>query len=244
VYESKQDVTTSASGIPGTDEALVAAAKDGNERAFETLVRRHRPRIFALALRYARVHEDAEDIVQQTFERAFVHLQQFEGKSLPRGLPCRSCRVRRETRVPPARVQWACHLATLFSVARHGCNSTDRTRHVRRRQRERSLALSQVCWTDGGRREVHGCRDTTSFSTSGHRRMKQLSTSRTLCVLRHAPSLLALSPNKFLLPASPDTLFTTFFRTSQLPGASCHLLCSAASPKHTSTPPLPSIQFA
>ena len=78
---NKKDVTTSSVGVPGSDEALVAAAKDGDERAFETLVRRHRPRIFALALRYAGVHEDAEDIVQQTFERAFVHLHQFEGKS-------------------------------------------------------------------------------------------------------------------------------------------------------------------
>jgi len=32
-------------------------------------------------LRYTRVHEDAEDIVQQTFLKAFVHLQRFEGKA-------------------------------------------------------------------------------------------------------------------------------------------------------------------
>src|ERR1700716_2567778 len=32
-----------------------------------------------------------------------------------------------------------------------------------------SLALPQVCWTDGGRRETHGCRNATSFSTAGHR---------------------------------------------------------------------------
>ena len=38
-------------------------------------------RIFALALRYARVREDAEDIVQQTFQKAFVYLHRFEGKS-------------------------------------------------------------------------------------------------------------------------------------------------------------------
>jgi RNA polymerase sigma-70 factor (ECF subfamily) len=34
-----------------------------------------------LAFRYTRVREDAEDIVQQTFQKAFVHLQKFEGKS-------------------------------------------------------------------------------------------------------------------------------------------------------------------
>ena len=47
----------------------------------ESLVERHRPRILALALRYVRVREDAEDIVQQTFQKAFVYLHRFEGKS-------------------------------------------------------------------------------------------------------------------------------------------------------------------
>jgi RNA polymerase sigma-70 factor, ECF subfamily len=66
---------------PATDETLVATAKKGDEEAFETLVKRHRPRIFALALRYARVREDAEDVVQQTFQKTFVYLDNFEGKS-------------------------------------------------------------------------------------------------------------------------------------------------------------------
>ena len=64
-----------------TDEALVAAAKMGEERAFETLVTRYRPRMLALALRYIRVREDAEDVVQQTFQKMFVYLKNFEGKS-------------------------------------------------------------------------------------------------------------------------------------------------------------------
>ncbi len=66
---------------PATDEALVAAAKNGDENAFEALVRRHRRKLFALALRYTRVREDAEDVVQQTFQNAFVYLSNFEGKS-------------------------------------------------------------------------------------------------------------------------------------------------------------------
>jgi RNA polymerase sigma factor (sigma-70 family) len=63
------------------DEELVAAAKGGDELAFKTIVKRHRQRIFALALRYTRSPEDAEDIVQQTFQRAFIHLQGFEVRS-------------------------------------------------------------------------------------------------------------------------------------------------------------------
>jgi RNA polymerase sigma-70 factor (ECF subfamily) len=66
---------------PATDETLVATAKMGDEEAFETLVKRHRPRIFSVALRYTRVREDAEDVVQQTFQKMFVHLNNFEGKS-------------------------------------------------------------------------------------------------------------------------------------------------------------------
>ena len=63
------------------EKQLVAAAKSGDESAFEILVKRQERRIFRVALRYTRVREDAEDIVQQTFQKAFVHLQKFEGKS-------------------------------------------------------------------------------------------------------------------------------------------------------------------
>ena len=45
-----------------TDETLVATAKMGDDEAFETLVKRYRPRMFALALRHTRVREDAEDV--------------------------------------------------------------------------------------------------------------------------------------------------------------------------------------
>ena len=68
-------------GDSATDQALVARAKDGDEKAFETLVKRHRRKVLALAFRYTRVREDAEDVVQQTLQKAFVYLRNFEGKS-------------------------------------------------------------------------------------------------------------------------------------------------------------------
>ena len=74
-------VGTVAFSNPATDETLVATARMGDEEAFETLVKRHRSRIFALAQRYTRVREDAEDVVQQTFYKMFVYLNNFEGKS-------------------------------------------------------------------------------------------------------------------------------------------------------------------
>src|SRR5207253_2757442 len=75
----KRGVTSSSDAA--ADEELVAAAKNGDELGFESLAKRHQRRIFALAFRYTRVREDAEDIVQETFRKAFVHLQKFEGKS-------------------------------------------------------------------------------------------------------------------------------------------------------------------
>ena len=74
-------VTIASSCDSAADEQLVAAAKNGDELAFESLFKRHQRSILALALRYTRGREDAEDVVQQTFQKAFVHLQKFEGKS-------------------------------------------------------------------------------------------------------------------------------------------------------------------
>jgi RNA polymerase sigma-70 factor (ECF subfamily) len=72
--------TPSFSASEGED-ALVIAAKNGNDHAFETLVERYRRRMLTVALRLTRVREDAEDIAQQSFQKAFVHLHTFEGRS-------------------------------------------------------------------------------------------------------------------------------------------------------------------
>jgi RNA polymerase sigma-70 factor, ECF subfamily len=64
------------------DAALVAGAKTGDACAFELLVRRHEGKIFSLVQRMTRHREDAEDVVQQSFQKAFIHLKQFEGESL------------------------------------------------------------------------------------------------------------------------------------------------------------------
>ena len=69
--------------IPGQDQdaALVLAAKHGDGHAFEILVERYERRMLAVARRFTRIREDAEDIAQQSFQKAFVHLHKFEGKS-------------------------------------------------------------------------------------------------------------------------------------------------------------------
>jgi len=64
------------------DAVLVATTKTGDTRAFELLVERHERMIFSLARRITGNREDAEDVVQQSFQKAFIHLKKFEGESL------------------------------------------------------------------------------------------------------------------------------------------------------------------
>jgi RNA polymerase sigma-70 factor (ECF subfamily) len=82
VHETDQSETAVPSfSAPAGEKDLVVAAKNGNEEAFEILVERYRRMMFAVALRLTRVQEDAEDITQQSFQKAFVHLRTFEEKS-------------------------------------------------------------------------------------------------------------------------------------------------------------------
>ena len=64
-----------------SDAALVAATKCGETLAFEQLVLRHKRRVFALAQRITNNREDAEDVVQDSFHKAFLHLGKFQEKS-------------------------------------------------------------------------------------------------------------------------------------------------------------------
>jgi RNA polymerase sigma-70 factor, ECF subfamily len=64
-----------------SDLALVAAAKSGDTPAFETLVFRHERRVLSVALRITKNREDAEDTVQETFHKAFLHLHSFQQNS-------------------------------------------------------------------------------------------------------------------------------------------------------------------
>ena len=74
---------TQRQNVGGQDEdaALVFAAKRGDGQAFEILIARYHRRILAIARRFSRNREDAEDIAQQSFQKAFIHLHKFEGKS-------------------------------------------------------------------------------------------------------------------------------------------------------------------
>ena len=71
-----------ASDVGGESEsALVAAAKCGDARAFEELVLRYQARVLAAAQRITNNREDAEDVAQETFHKAFLHLDAFQEKA-------------------------------------------------------------------------------------------------------------------------------------------------------------------
>ena len=63
------------------DEELVAAARQGDRRAFEELVERHEQRAFHIAFGFARDREEAKDLSQEAFLKAFIYLKHFDGRS-------------------------------------------------------------------------------------------------------------------------------------------------------------------
>ncbi len=66
----------------GTDESvLLAQSREGDTRAFAELVRRYEGKIFRLAQHITQNREDAEDVLQETFMKAYEHLDQFKGDS-------------------------------------------------------------------------------------------------------------------------------------------------------------------
>ena len=63
------------------EQALLLAAKTGDSAAFEILCKQSANTVFHLARRIMRNNEDAEDVVQESFQQAFIHLQRFNGDS-------------------------------------------------------------------------------------------------------------------------------------------------------------------
>ncbi len=67
---------------PNDDELqLVTAARAGDISAFEALVSRYERKIFRLAMNITQNREDAEDVMQEAFLKAYEHLPGFEGNS-------------------------------------------------------------------------------------------------------------------------------------------------------------------
>lgn len=63
------------------DEALVARAQRGDVSAFDVLVERYKQRLYATVYHMTSNHEDANDLVQDAFIKAYRSLQSFKGQS-------------------------------------------------------------------------------------------------------------------------------------------------------------------
>jgi RNA polymerase sigma-70 factor (ECF subfamily) len=67
--------------MPQTDAATVALARDGDSEAFRALVQRHGRAVYRLAYRMTGSAQDAEDVVQETFLKAYKQLSRFESRA-------------------------------------------------------------------------------------------------------------------------------------------------------------------
>jgi RNA polymerase sigma-70 factor, ECF subfamily len=63
------------------ESALVAQARQGDSEAFSELVNHYERKIFRLAKHITQSDEDAEDVLQEAFLKAYEHLPDFQGQS-------------------------------------------------------------------------------------------------------------------------------------------------------------------
>lgn len=63
------------------DRSLVAAFVAGHREAFDVIVERHRRHVYQVCFRFVGNHEDASDLAQDVFVRAFKGLRSFKGDS-------------------------------------------------------------------------------------------------------------------------------------------------------------------
>ncbi|MBN1404371.1 MAG: sigma-70 family RNA polymerase sigma factor [Opitutales bacterium] len=78
-----QTVETEALNTAQIDEdlALVRSVQEGDSRAFDALTRKYRERIFSIVYNITANREDAADLTQEAFIRAFTSIARFKGKS-------------------------------------------------------------------------------------------------------------------------------------------------------------------
>ena len=84
---------------PHPDVALVERVRGGDVSAYDTLVRKYERQVFRIAQHITQNREDAEDVMQEAFLKAFEHLPEFQGNSrfytwLVRKIGRASCRER------------------------------------------------------------------------------------------------------------------------------------------------------
>lgn len=74
-------IQTNVTGDTGAELALVEAARSGDIGAFEQLVKKYDRNVFRIAQHITQNREDAEDVVQEAFLKAYSNLGNFQGQS-------------------------------------------------------------------------------------------------------------------------------------------------------------------
>jgi RNA polymerase sigma factor (sigma-70 family) len=75
------EATSLSAPEPASDRELVAKSSQGDLAAYDELVRRYQTRIYSLAYNMTGSKEDAEDMVQDVFVKAYSSLKNFRGTS-------------------------------------------------------------------------------------------------------------------------------------------------------------------
>jgi RNA polymerase sigma-70 factor (ECF subfamily) len=81
ICSSQDKISVKLLAAAATDEILVGAAKLGDRPAFAGLWERHSNTVFKVAYRITKNRDDAEDVIQEAWMRAYVHLNTFDGKA-------------------------------------------------------------------------------------------------------------------------------------------------------------------
>ncbi|MBI4524240.1 MAG: sigma-70 family RNA polymerase sigma factor [Deltaproteobacteria bacterium] len=63
------------------DEKLVALARSGQRGAFELLMERYKQKAYRIAFDFTRDREEAKDLSQEAFLRAYIHLKDFDQRA-------------------------------------------------------------------------------------------------------------------------------------------------------------------
>lgn len=74
------DLVPPASPRAEEDRILIIAARNGEPKAFEKLMQRYRKSVYYTLLKMVRNEEDAEDLTQEAFTKAFASIHNFDAK--------------------------------------------------------------------------------------------------------------------------------------------------------------------
>ena len=75
------EADTSAQATPDNDQLLVERVQGGDVGAFDELVRKYRERLYGVIYNLTSNREDAADLTQEAFIKAFSSINRFKGKS-------------------------------------------------------------------------------------------------------------------------------------------------------------------